>query len=69
MNCQFRCIHFFIKIETGVVWLFWQLLLGYLPPDRLQWSSELAKKRYEYKQFKEELLMNPVSVFFTFFMF
>ncbi|MBA0828315.1 hypothetical protein Goarm_012999 [Gossypium armourianum] len=44
-----------------------ELLLGYLPPDRLQWSSELAKKRSEYKQFKEELLMNPVSVFFTFF--
>ncbi|KAA3484048.1 TBC1 domain family member 13-like [Gossypium australe] len=38
-----------------------ELLLGYLPPDRLQWSSELAKKRSEYKQFKEELLMNPAS--------
>jgi hypothetical protein len=38
-----------------------QLLLGYLPPDRGLWSSELAKKRSQYKQFKEELLMNPVS--------
>ncbi|KAE8691444.1 Detected protein of confused Function [Hibiscus syriacus] len=36
-----------------------ELLLGYLPPDRVQWSYELAKKRSEYKQFKEELLMNP----------
>ncbi|MCI04243.1 TBC1 domain family member 13, partial [Trifolium medium] len=37
------------------------LLLGYLPPDRGIWSSELAKKRSQYKQFKEEILMNPVS--------
>ncbi|KAE8717019.1 Detected protein of confused Function [Hibiscus syriacus] len=37
-----------------------ELLLGYLPPDHVQWSYELAKKRSEYKQFKEELLMNPV---------
>lgn len=38
-----------------------QLLLGYLPMDRGLWSSELAKKRSQYKHFKEELLMNPVS--------
>lgn len=38
-----------------------QLLLGYLPCDRSLWSSELAKKRSQYKHFKEELLMNPVS--------
>lgn len=38
-----------------------QLLLGYLPPDRSLWSSELAKKRSQYNHFKEELLMNPVS--------
>lgn len=37
-----------------------QLLLGYLPPDRGLWSSELVKKRSQYKQFKEEILMNPV---------
>jgi hypothetical protein len=35
--------------------------LGYLPPDRSLWSSELPKKRSQYKRFKEELLMNPVS--------
>jgi hypothetical protein len=39
----------------------WQLLLGYLAPDRSLWSSELAKKRSQYKHFKEDLLMNPVS--------
>ncbi|KAK6279261.1 Rab-GAP-TBC domain - like 8 [Theobroma cacao] len=39
----------------------WKLLLGYLPPDRGQWSSELTKKRSQYKHFKEELLMNPDS--------
>lgn len=38
-----------------------QLLLGYLPTDRGLWSSELIKKRSQYKHFKEELLMNPVS--------
>ncbi|XP_022875023.1 TBC1 domain family member 13 isoform X3 [Olea europaea var. sylvestris] len=38
----------------------WKLLLGYLPPDRALWPSELAKKRSQYKHFKEELLMNPL---------
>ncbi|KAF8402112.1 hypothetical protein HHK36_013064 [Tetracentron sinense] len=37
----------------------WKLLLGYLPCDRGLWSSELAKKRSQYKHFKEELLVNP----------
>lgn len=37
----------------------WKLLLGYLPPDRALWSSELAKKRSQYKHFKDDLLMNP----------
>ncbi|KAK8365084.1 hypothetical protein V6Z12_A02G027500 [Gossypium hirsutum] len=40
----------------------WKLLLGYLPPDRSQWSSELAKKRSQYRHFKEELLMNPSEI-------
>ncbi|KAG8369645.1 hypothetical protein BUALT_Bualt14G0035200 [Buddleja alternifolia] len=40
----------------------WKLLLGYLPADRSLWPSELAKKRSQYKQFKEELLMNPVEL-------
>ncbi|XP_040989394.1 TBC1 domain family member 13-like isoform X2 [Juglans microcarpa x Juglans regia] len=39
-----------------------ELLLGYLPPDRGLWSSELAKRRLQYKQFKEELLMNPSEI-------
>lgn len=43
-----------------------QLLLGYLPPDRGLWSSELAKKRAQYKHFKDELLMNPVSHVYCF---
>lgn len=38
-----------------------QLLLGYLPSDRALWPSEVAKKRSQYKDFKDELLMNPVS--------
>ncbi|KAK6145369.1 hypothetical protein DH2020_022189 [Rehmannia glutinosa] len=37
------------------------LLLGYLPADRSLWPFELAKKRSQYKNFKAEQLMNPVS--------
>ncbi|XP_027335657.1 TBC1 domain family member 13-like isoform X2 [Abrus precatorius] len=40
----------------------WKLLLGYLPPDRGLWSSELGKKRSQYKHFKEDLLMNPSEI-------
>ncbi|RZB49948.1 TBC1 domain family member 13 isoform B [Glycine soja] len=39
-----------------------QLLLGYLPPDRSLWSSELAKKRSQYKNFKDDLLTNPSEI-------
>lgn len=46
---------------TGGLWTLWQLLLGYLPPDRGLWPSELAKKRSQYKNLKAEVLMNPVS--------
>lgn len=42
----------------------WKLLLGYLPADRGLWFTELAKKRCQYKNFKDELLMNPVSFVF-----
>ncbi|KAL6548511.1 hypothetical protein OROGR_008932 [Orobanche gracilis] len=45
---------------AGIRSTVWKLLLGYLPTDRSLWSSELAKKRSQYKHFKEELLMNPV---------
>lgn len=57
-----------IDLSFWFMWFFWlwQLLLGYLSPDRSLWSSELAKKRSQYKQFKEELLMNPVSPFWWF---
>ncbi|KAF8394064.1 hypothetical protein HHK36_020267 [Tetracentron sinense] len=40
----------------------WKLLLGYLPSDGELWSSELAKKRSQYKHFKEELLVNPSDI-------
>ncbi|KAG7547729.1 Rab-GTPase-TBC domain [Arabidopsis suecica] len=48
--------------DAGIRSIVWKLLLGYLSPDRSLWSSELAKKRSQYKQFKEELLMNPSEV-------
>ncbi|CAK7328434.1 unnamed protein product [Dovyalis caffra] len=47
---------------AGIRSTVWKLLLGYLPPDRSLWSSELAKKRSQYKHFKEELLMNPSEI-------
>ncbi|XP_042518293.1 TBC1 domain family member 13-like [Macadamia integrifolia] len=40
----------------------WKILLGYLPCDRSLWTIELAKKRSQYKRFKEELLVNPSEV-------
>ncbi|XP_030463846.2 uncharacterized protein LOC115683447 [Syzygium oleosum] len=40
----------------------WKLLLGYLPPDRGLWPSELAKKRSQYKNLKAEVLMNPSEI-------
>ncbi|CAI9776117.1 unnamed protein product [Fraxinus pennsylvanica] len=47
---------------AGIRATVWKLLLGYLPPDRALWPSELAKKRSQYKHFKEELLMNPSNI-------
>ncbi|XP_063939284.1 uncharacterized protein LOC108199960 isoform X2 [Daucus carota subsp. sativus] len=44
---------------AGVRSAVWKLLLGYLPGDRALWPSELAKKRSQYKNFKDELLLNP----------
>ncbi|CAN1242583.1 TBC1 domain family member 13 [Linum perenne] len=38
------------------------LLLGYLPPERSEWSSELAKKRSQYKDFKDDIMMNPSEI-------
>ncbi|XP_010522393.1 PREDICTED: TBC1 domain family member 13 [Tarenaya hassleriana] len=40
----------------------WKLLLGYLPSERSLWLSELAKKRSQYKHYKEELLMSPSEI-------
>ncbi|KAL2647598.1 hypothetical protein AAZV13_05G128000 [Glycine max] len=48
-----------IPDAAGIRSTAWKLLLGYLPPDRGLWSAELAKKRSQYKQFKEEIFMNP----------
>ncbi|XP_015887302.2 uncharacterized protein LOC107422380 isoform X2 [Ziziphus jujuba] len=47
---------------AGIRSTVWKLLLGYLPPDRSLWSTELAKKRSQYKHFKDELLMNPSEI-------
>lgn len=44
---------------AGIRATVWKLLLGYLPADRSLWPSELAKKRSQYRSFKEELLMSP----------
>ncbi|KAI4370456.1 hypothetical protein MLD38_018809 [Melastoma candidum] len=47
---------------AGIRSTVWKLLLGYLPPDRSLWSSELIKKRSQYNNFKKELLINPSEV-------
>ncbi|KAK4751333.1 hypothetical protein SAY87_004815 [Trapa incisa] len=47
---------------SGIRSAVWKLLLGYLPPDRGLWLSELAKKRLQYQNFKTELLMNPSEI-------
>ncbi|KAI3723431.1 hypothetical protein L2E82_34999 [Cichorium intybus] len=47
---------------SGIRSTVWKLLLSYLPIDKGLWSSELAKKRSQYKHFKENLLMNPSEI-------
>ncbi|XP_042059233.1 TBC1 domain family member 13-like [Salvia splendens] len=47
---------------AGIRSIVWKLLLGYLPPDHSLWPSELAKKRSQYKHFKEELLISPSDI-------
>lgn len=48
--------------DTGIRSTVWKLLLAYLPTDRGLWSSELSKKRSQYKHFKDDLLMNPSEI-------
>ncbi|KAK6914286.1 Rab-GTPase-TBC domain [Dillenia turbinata] len=47
---------------AGIRSTVWKLLLGYLPSDRSLWASEMAKKRSQYRHFKEDLLMNPSEI-------
>ncbi|KAF1887821.1 hypothetical protein Lal_00023829 [Lupinus albus] len=51
-----------IPDSPGIRSIVWKLLLRYLPPDRGLWSSELANKRSQYKQFKDDILMNPSEI-------
>ncbi|KAI3746888.1 hypothetical protein L6452_09330 [Arctium lappa] len=51
-----------IPDAAGIRSTVWKLLLAYLPSDKGLWSSELAKKRSQYKHFKEDLLMNPSEI-------
>ena len=36
----------------------WQLLLGYLPPDREVWALTQQKRRAEYASFCEDFMLN-----------
>ncbi|XP_071736350.1 uncharacterized protein [Rutidosis leptorrhynchoides] len=47
---------------AGIRSTVWKLLLGYLPTDKGLWSSELVKKRSQYKRFKKDLLINPSEI-------
>ncbi|CAL0306415.1 unnamed protein product [Lupinus luteus] len=51
-----------IPDSPGIRSIVWKLLLGYLPPNHGLWSSELANKRSQYKQFKDDILMNPSEI-------
>ncbi|CAI9290484.1 unnamed protein product [Lactuca saligna] len=51
-----------IPDSAGIRSTVWKLLLAYLPCDKALWSSELAKKRSQYNQFKEDFLMNPSEI-------
>ncbi|XP_024081658.1 TBC1 domain family member 13 isoform X2 [Cimex lectularius] len=37
----------------------WKLMLNYLPPLRKSWSETLARKRELYRQFVDEMIVNP----------
>ncbi|SNX82552.1 related to GYP1 - cis-golgi GTPase-activating protein [Melanopsichium pennsylvanicum] len=39
----------------------WKILLGYLPPDKKEWSSTLAKRRKEYYHFLNDLSPSATS--------
>ncbi|KAE9602990.1 hypothetical protein Lal_00018380 [Lupinus albus] len=51
-----------IPDSPGIRSIVWKLLLGYLPPNHGLWSSELANKRSQYKQFKNDILINPSEI-------
>ncbi|KAI7726747.1 hypothetical protein M8C21_026652, partial [Ambrosia artemisiifolia] len=51
-----------IPDAAGIRSTTWKLLLGYLPIDKRMWSSELSKKRSQYKHFKEDLLIHPSEI-------
>ncbi|CAL9078638.1 unnamed protein product [Musa textilis] len=48
-----------IPDAAGIRSTIWKLLLGYLPNDHEFWVQELDRKRAQYKDFKEEFLVNP----------
>ena len=54
----------FESLRMGITFflLHGQLLLGYLPQERGLWLQELNKKRSQYKAFKGDFLLNPVSL-------
>ncbi|CAK0773869.1 hypothetical protein CVIRNUC_004110 [Coccomyxa viridis] len=37
----------------------WKILLNYLPPERKAWKELLEQKRAAYKQFRQELIIDP----------
>ncbi|XP_078435184.1 ypt/Rab-GAP domain of gyp1p superfamily protein isoform X2 [Wolffia australiana] len=47
---------------AGIRSTVWKLLLGYLPSDRSLWASEMARKRSQYKAFRDEFLVNPSEI-------
>jgi hypothetical protein len=48
-----------IPEELRIRGLYWKLLLGYLPPERSQWSAVLGERRQRYQAYCTHLQVLP----------
>uniref|UniRef100_A0A6V7QS97 Rab-GAP TBC domain-containing protein n=1 Tax=Ananas comosus var. bracteatus TaxID=296719 RepID=A0A6V7QS97_ANACO len=57
-----RLAFYGIPDGAGIRSTVWKLLLTYLPNDCELWAGELQKRRFQYKAFKDEFLVNPSEI-------
>lgn len=48
-----------VPTQEGMRAVTWKLLLNYLPRQTSQWEAELKRKRDQYQQFCDELIIDP----------